>query len=117
MKQRAATWLSFHVFLPGPFDSFLVDHLAPALQDDLKSGTIKRFFFIRYSEGGNHIRLRLMSGAQSGNLEQWLNRLVENFAAATSSGLESCRVEQHRYDRSDLYFGETVFSVYAELLN
>src|SRR5215510_11428356 len=116
-KPHAATWLSFHIFLPDAFGSFLVDHLAPALQNDLKAGTIKRFFFIRYSEGGNHIRLRLMTRAHSGDLEQWLNRLVENFAIATSSNLNSCRVEQHPYDRAELYFGETALSVYAELLN
>ena len=116
-KQRAATWLSFHIFLPDAFESFLVDYLAPALQNDLNTGTIKRFFFIRYSEGGNHIRLRLMARAHSGDLEQRLNRLVENLAVATSIDLNSCRVEQHPYDRSELYFGETALSVYAELLN
>ena len=114
-RQRAAPWLSFHIFLPGGFNSFLVDHLVPALQNE--AGTIKLFFFIRYSEGGNHLRLRLMSRVQSDDLEQWLNRLVENFAAASLSDLSSCRVEQHPYDRSELYFGETLSSVYAELLN
>jgi thiopeptide-type bacteriocin biosynthesis protein len=116
-RPRAAIWLSFHIFLPGAFESFLVDHLAPALLDDLKAGTIKRFFFIRYSEGGNHIRLRLMACAHNGDFEPWLNKLVGNFAVATSSDLNSCRVEQHPYDRSELYFGETALSVYAELLN
>jgi thiopeptide-type bacteriocin biosynthesis protein len=115
--QHAAAWLSFHIFLPGAFNTFLVDHLAPALQNDLKAGTVKRFFFIRYSEGGNHLRLRLMARAQSDDFERWLNRLVENFAVATATDLNSCRVEQHPYDRSELYFGETLSSVYAELLN
>lgn len=116
-KQRAATWLSFHIFLPDAFESFLVDHLAPALQNDLNTGAITRFFFIRYSEGGNHIRLRLMTRAHSVDLEQRLNSLVEDLAVATSIDLNSCRVEKHQYDRSELYFGETALSVYAELLN
>jgi thiopeptide-type bacteriocin biosynthesis protein len=110
-------WLSFHIFLPGAFESFLVDHMAPALQDDLKAGTIKRFFFIRYSEGGNHIRLRLMACPHNADFEPRLIKLVGHFAATTSSDLNSCRVEQHPYDRSELYFGETALSVYAELLN
>ena len=116
-RQHAAAWLSFHIFLPGAFNTFLVDHLTPALQNDLKAGTIKRFFFIRYSEGGNHIRLRLMARAQSDDFERWLNGLVKKFAIATATDLNSCRVEQHPYDRSALYFGETLSSVYAELLN
>lgn len=116
-RQRAATWLSFHIFLPGAFEIFLVDHLSPALQDDLQAGIIKRFFFIRYSEGGNHIRLRFMPRAQIGDLQQRLNGLVENFTLATATDLNNCRVEKHPYDRSELYFGETASSVYAELLN
>ena len=58
-----------------------------------------------------------MARAHSGDLEQRLNRLVENLAVATSIDLNSCRVEQHPYDRSELYFGETALSVYAELPN
>lgn len=116
-RPRAATWLSFHIFLPGAFELFLVDHLAPALQNDLEAGIIRRFFFIRYSEGGNHIRLRLMARSHRGDFEPWLNTLVGNFAVATSSDLNSCRVEQHAYDAAELYFGETALTVYAELLN
>lgn len=116
-RQQAATWLSFHIFLPGALESFLVDHLSPALQHDLQAGIIKRFFFIRYSESGNHIRLRVMPRAQSADLQQRLNGLVENFAVAIASDLDNCRVEKHAYDRSELYFGETASSVYAELLN
>jgi thiopeptide-type bacteriocin biosynthesis protein len=116
-KSSAAKWLSFHIFLPGLFESFLVDYLLPELENDLKSGLIKRFFFIRYSEGGDHVRLRFLLGTSDDTIERRLTDMVHKFASETSYDSNGCRVEQHLYDRSELYFGETALSVYSELLN
>lgn len=116
-KTGSGTWLSYHIFLPGLFDLFLVDHLLPALEAVLKTRLVKRFFFIRYSEGGHHVRLRLRPATAGVAFEPRLTELVHHFAIETLHDPSCCRVEQHRYDRSELYFGETALSVYSELLN
>jgi thiopeptide-type bacteriocin biosynthesis protein len=117
MNAHAATrqWLSFHLFLGSHFDEFLVDHLAPALQERTAPGSPGRFFFIRYGEGGTHLRLRFRpryEGFETG-LGIWLQRIVGKFTA----DMPSVRLEAHTYDRKTLYFGETTASVYSELLN
>lgn len=103
-------WLSFHLFLPDRFDDFLVSALPPFLASESARGGFRRFFFIRYSEGGTHLRLRFL--AQSGaGLEE---RLAGCVAAAFGGAF---RLEEVPYDRARHYFGETRASVYAELLN
>jgi thiopeptide-type bacteriocin biosynthesis protein len=111
-------WLSFHLYLPGPPDLFLTEHLHPSLVGELASQQICRFFFIRYSEGGLHLRLRFLPG-RSGDpvvIEQWFNNTVRDFAGSLPAPA-LCRLERRAYNREEHYFGETVYSVYAELLN
>ena len=52
-------WLSVHCHTPEPFEPFLREVIAPAVRLLLEDGTADRWFFIRYWEGGPHIRLRL----------------------------------------------------------
>jgi thiopeptide-type bacteriocin biosynthesis protein len=111
-------WLSFHVFVGENVEPFLVAHFRPALEAALASGQIKRFFFIRYSEGGMHLRLRFLpaQGIAGETVACWMRSLVEEFSRI---GDPAChyRLEQHSYNRADLYFRNTKASVYAELLN
>lgn len=119
LQSCGSRWLSFHVFLPSGFNSFLLDYFLPVLEEWLDSGVIKRFFFIRYSENGHHLRLRFQPkfGTESAMLEERLAGLVRKFAAEAGGDLELCSLQRHQYDRAELYFGETIQSVYAELLN
>ena len=103
-------WLSFHLFLQDGFDDFLISALPPFLAAESERGSFCRFFFIRYSEGGAHLRLRFLAPQEQG-LEDRLARCV---AAAAETGF---RLEPAPYDRTLHYFGETRASVYAELLN
>jgi thiopeptide-type bacteriocin biosynthesis protein len=52
-------WLALHCHTPEPFEPFLREVIAPAVRLLLEDGTADRWFFIRYWEGGPHIRLRL----------------------------------------------------------
>jgi thiopeptide-type bacteriocin biosynthesis protein len=104
------SWLSFHLFLEDGFDDFLVSALPPFLAAESKRGSFCRFFFIRYSEGGDHLRLRFLA-PQGQGLEERLGRCA---AAAAGAGF---RLEPVPYNRTQHYFGETRASVYAELLN
>jgi len=52
-------WRSLHVHRFGRQDAFLVDGLAPALARLRAEGRVRRAFFLRYWEGGHHIRVRV----------------------------------------------------------
>lgn len=107
-------WSSYHLHLDDGLgavaDDFLVKLLWPEVCREQESGRLRRFFFLRYSEGGPHLRLRFQTrdGGVSSSFENWL--------AACAERVEG-RLETHTYDRSRHYFGERPESVYAELLN
>lgn len=109
-------WISYHIFLPAHVESFLAGHLPAWLQSELRAGRIKRFFFIRYSEGGPHLRLRVKTGESPADIRTSLEACVRAYVRDVGTG-HTCRLEEHRYDRTELYFGETCASVYSELLN
>jgi len=113
--EAATRWASFHLFLPGPLDPYLTDHLLPFLERETAAGSIERFFFIRYGVGTPHLRLRLLPGPGTG-VESLLSA-VEGTVRAHVTPTGAYSVEMHPYSRSELYFGETAASVYAELLN
>ena len=119
MSTAGERWLSFHVFLQDALESFLLGYLLPAVDRELAAGRLKRFFFIRYSEGGLHLRLRFlpartMDATATGN---WLREIVREFDAEKAPDSKPTLVQEQRYNRAELYFGETLDSVYAELLN
>ena len=100
-------WRSFHVYLPGSVDLFLVRHFYPALAEAFDSRRIRRFFFIRYLDQGLHLRLRFMLGKTAGpfSLEEWLGRMLQEFSRL-EAGTLPCRIEQHHYDRTSIISGK-----------
>ena len=58
----ARHWSAFHVFLADPerANDFLLEWLKPRLPTLLSEGRIAGWFFVRYWEGGPHLRLRLL---------------------------------------------------------
>lgn len=123
MSNRASApvhWSSFHVYLPGGFDLFLVDHVAPLAAALAQHGHLKRFFFIRYGDDeGPHLRLRFQPRAPHAPdaIAERLRGAAHAFAVAHGFAPEACRVVPRPYDRTEHYFGETLVTVYAELLN
>ncbi len=53
------SWLSVHLYYNEPWETFLVESVAPYIQTILKTEIATSYFFIRYWEKGPHIRLRL----------------------------------------------------------
>jgi thiopeptide-type bacteriocin biosynthesis protein len=106
--------------LAAPHERFLADRLRPWIDAARAERRVRRCFFIRYGEGGGHLRLRLIPGpaAHEGALDAAVRQLVGDAlseGAAAATGPEPvCRKP---YDRTEHYFGETAESVYAELLN
>ncbi|MGY0056727.1 lantibiotic dehydratase C-terminal domain-containing protein [Streptomyces sp. LZ34] len=56
-------WVAVHLFHQGDLDTLLLDAVAPALADLAQAGRIQGHFFLRYWEGGPHLRVRVLSGA------------------------------------------------------
>ncbi|MEM9556682.1 MAG: thiopeptide-type bacteriocin biosynthesis protein [Acidobacteriota bacterium] len=124
-------WTSVHIHLESvgaAADTFLIDHLRPELDRELAAGGLRRWFFLRYSEGGPHLRLRFLPTprrASRGRVPTGSTarrRAIVHGAAfadrlaarvATAGGSLHCE----RYDRAAHSFGDTPESVYAELLN
>jgi thiopeptide-type bacteriocin biosynthesis protein len=75
---------------------------------------VRRFFFLRYAEGGLHLRLRVLPGRGVG-VDRVRRLLEERLHSCVPPG--EWQLEEQPYDRAALYFGETMESVYAELLN
>src|SRR3954471_22010894 len=67
MSSRAESpseWASYHLFYHQPGDRLLLRLVLPFVRELRRRGRISRFFFIRYGEGGPHVRLRLLCAPQ-----------------------------------------------------
>jgi thiopeptide-type bacteriocin biosynthesis protein len=118
LESTAHRWLSFHLFLDDDLEGFLTSALPGFLSAEAGKKSFRRFFFLRYSEGGLHLRLRFRVGRGPGDgLQGRLERCVTDHLAKGHAPATCFRLEAAPYDRTQHYFGETPASVYAELLN
>ena len=81
---RRGRWVSFHLFTAEPLDRFLNDAVAPFVAAVLAERLASAFFFIRYWEGGPHIRLRFRTSAR----EPLVRRTRAHFAAVSVQEIE-----------------------------
>lgn len=114
---RRTGWLSYYASLEHEMGPFLVEYLAPLVTDEKNAGHLKRFFFIRYTEDTLQLRMRFLPTSPDG-AAHIDNRLAAAFHDFTTrfAAERAVSLKQVPYDRS-LYFGETMRSVYSELLN
>jgi hypothetical protein len=54
-------WLSAHVFRHDDLDTLLTEQIGPLGAELAADGLIQRFFYLRYWEGGPHVRVRLQT--------------------------------------------------------
>jgi hypothetical protein len=66
-------WVSVHAFYHGNLDLLLLDAVRPLVQELRQRRLIDGFFFLRYWDGGQHLRLRLLA-------ESTMDREVERLA-------------------------------------
>ncbi|WP_328926172.1 thiopeptide-type bacteriocin biosynthesis protein [Streptomyces sp. NBC_00190] len=88
---NASGWLAWHVHVPA--DGSGTDRISPLVRENLpalitplrEAGLLRRWFFIRYWEGGPHLRIRLLpqAGAQPAELDAAVRRA---FAGLPSDG-------------------------------
>lgn len=75
-------WLSVYIYSKGDIysqngDRVILEIVDPVVQYSVQNGLIKRYFFIRYSEKGTHIRLRLYG--QKDILETTIKQFIKDF--------------------------------------
>ena len=87
-------WIGSHVHFRGDLHGFECDRLLRVLVqpviDELRRGNlIRRSFFVRYSEGGNHLRVRMLLApeASAERLVGEYTRISERIAQTARSGI------------------------------
>jgi hypothetical protein len=64
---RESDWVSAHVFYQGDLTELVVDGAAPLVREMVSGGLASGWFFLRYWEGGTHLRLRVLPAGGDGN--------------------------------------------------
>ncbi|MEM1182245.1 MAG: thiopeptide-type bacteriocin biosynthesis protein [Acidobacteriota bacterium] len=109
-------WHSYHLHFPDKFgavaDEFLANELSNLVHEEQEAGRLRRFFFLRYSHGGPHLRLRFQPTDGQDPRSPSLRTVLDSHAQSLGG-----RLEEQPYDRGRQYFGESFESVYAEALN
>lgn len=105
MTASHTPWLSLHVFLSDvpQTERFLDEQIAPLVKRWRGDGTLARWFFIRYWEGGPHVRVRL-SGLIASQAEEVRNLLQER----AQSYLVADPVSREVYYRAHQFDGHPV---------
>ncbi|WP_438712603.1 thiopeptide-type bacteriocin biosynthesis protein [Aquimarina muelleri] len=67
------TWISAYLFYKESANKFLIQFISPFVEKIQQEKVLLRYFFIRYNEGGAHIRLRLL--VEKDNENMWKERL------------------------------------------
>lgn len=96
MRAGQDKWLSVHVFLADPVQAerYLRERLDPAIRRWRDAGVLDRWFFIRYWEGGPHLRIRV-SGRIAGDEDGVVGALAEGIDGYRS-GDPPAREEYYR---------------------
>jgi Lantibiotic biosynthesis dehydratase C-term len=81
------TWVSLHVFHHGDLDTLLLDAVRPLAADLRRAALIDGFFFLRYWDGGPHLRLRLSAVRAAEVRGTAVARLRDHLAAHPSPDL------------------------------
>lgn len=99
------TWLSAYLFWNGPLDELLLRCVAPLVQYGQRQGWVRQFFFIRYAEGGPHIRLRLRAASTTAHahLARLVARRFNQFSQA--AGGEDGRIYFAPYEPETARYG------------
>ena len=78
------SWVSVHAFYHGELDALVTDGLRPLVDELAARSLIDGFFFLRYWDGGPHLRVRLSATAEEPVRDLALRRLRGYLAANPS---------------------------------
>ncbi|MFI9724447.1 thiopeptide-type bacteriocin biosynthesis protein [Streptomyces sp. NPDC052396] len=82
-----ADWVCAHVFYDTDQDALLTNCVRPLVRELTEDRVVQRWFFLRYWEGGPHLRLRLLPRHQDdrAQVEQHLLERIRTYLARTPS--------------------------------
>jgi thiopeptide-type bacteriocin biosynthesis protein len=85
MAEPARGWVSAHVFHRGDQNLLITRAMAPMCEELARAGRIDDWFFLRYWEGGPHVRLRLHTTAPADEITTTVARTCRRHVAAHPS--------------------------------
>jgi thiopeptide-type bacteriocin biosynthesis protein len=80
------SWLAFHVFYHGDQDALLWRCVRPLIHELRSGGRISDYFFLRYWNGGPHVRLRVKAGLDPTSTRETIRSAVVRFLADAPGG-------------------------------
>ncbi|MGH4023796.1 MAG: thiopeptide-type bacteriocin biosynthesis protein [Pseudonocardiaceae bacterium] len=109
-------WLAAHLFHQGDIDRMLVGLVAPLEHELTAERLIDGWFFLRYWEGGNHVRLRLLvpDGSARDRVRELVTARGEEYFRRNPSP-ELLHPEQYRRIAADLAGAENLSGYATEL--
>jgi thiopeptide-type bacteriocin biosynthesis protein len=72
-------WIAAHLYHSNSLDKLIVEGILPFIEVVTKEKSINQFFFIRYNERGQHIRLRLKVPDHAIKIERLKQYLISHF--------------------------------------
>lgn len=75
-ENGASGWLSAHIYYFDQQDILLIEGIKPLIAEMRRQRCLQRYFFVRYFEGGPHVRLRLRGEARI--LQEVVKPLLES---------------------------------------
>jgi thiopeptide-type bacteriocin biosynthesis protein len=88
-------WLSAHAFYHGDLDALLTGAVAPLVGELAAADAIDGWFFLRYWEGGPHVRLRIRPAwGRRAEVERWVRDRLRGYLRTHRS---PDRMRQHEY--------------------
>lgn len=103
MSERS--WVSAHLFYHGDHDAVIAGAVKPAVERLRRAGLADGFFFLRYWEGGPHVRLRLPTRSEhAGEVRSVIEETATEFYRTSPS---SSAMSAQDYTRSAAVLAET----------
>lgn len=105
MDESLRSWLSIHVFLSDPLqlERYLRERIAPTIALWSSEGRLERWFYIRYWEGGPHLRIRLC-----GPIRERQEEALETFSRGIASYRSPTPPTRDAYYRDQAFDGQPV---------
>ncbi len=79
VKQKKSSWLAAHIYFQGNVNQFILEVVKKIRDHVLKDHLATNYFFIRYWEKGQHIRLRFLGKPDI--LENEVKNVIEEYSA------------------------------------
>lgn len=97
MDEQHTNWVSSYIFLDTNLDTLLIELIAPLQKELTRKGWITSYFFIRYWEGGPHIRFRVKvtDSTTIPTIEEYIRKKTETYFSTTNTS--NYKLEFNKY--------------------